>query len=315
MKDSKMSKILVVDDDVDLSELIRAKLVSQGHEVVVVNTGEGAFETAKEVKPDIAMLDIMLPGITGYQICRKLRKDPELYTISILILTALGEEPEMQHGLDQGADDYLAKPFKLEVLTQKVEFLMDLRKSVQVRNSVTNMPGMEAIKREINHRLARGIKIATCYIHVSNFKPYCAAKVKEDQLKALQFIGKILISTRNGVGVYESFIAHVGGASFAVVMNSEDYERYCNSLVEVFDQSSKDLYTSAEVDQGYIVATDRHGVPCNFPLMVLLISVAHNENRDFKNAAKMFEVFTQIQQVNKSEGKSTVYVDRRTSDR
>lgn len=310
-----MSKILVVDDDVDLSELIRTKLVSQGHEVVVVNTGEGAFETAKEIKPDIAMLDIMLPGITGYQICRKLRKDPELYTISILILTALGEEPEMQHGLDQGADDYLPKPFQLEVLTQKVEFLANLRGSILVRNSVTNLPGMEAIKREINHRLARGIKIATCYIEVADFKPYCAAKGKEGQLKALLFISKTLISIRNGVGLYESFIAHVGGASFAVLMNSEDYERYCSALVDAFDQSSKEMYTSAEVDQGHIVATNRRGADGNYPLMVLTIGVAHNENRDFKNAAKMFEVFTQIQQVNKPDGKSTVYVDRRTSDR
>ena len=71
-----MSKILLVDDDIDLADLIKAKLVTQGHDVTVINTGEGAFEAAKEIKPDIAMLDIMLPKITGYQICRKLRKDP-----------------------------------------------------------------------------------------------------------------------------------------------------------------------------------------------------------------------------------------------
>ena len=315
MKVLGMSKILVVDDDVDLAELIRTKLVSQGHDVTVVNTGEGAFELAKQIKPDIAMLDIMLPGITGYQICRKLRRDPELYTISILILTALGEEPEMMHGLDQGADDYLAKPFKLEDLTQKTIFLGSLRESIQKRNNVTNLPGMESIKREINHRLARGIKIAPCYIEVADFKPYCALKGKEGQIKALQFISKTLISTRNGAGIYESFIAHVGGANFAILMNSEDYERYCSALVEAFDQTVKDLYTPTEVAQGYIRATDRRGVDGKYPLMALSIGVTHNENREFKNAAKMFEVFTQLQQVNKPNGKSSVYVDRRTSDR
>ena len=74
----KMSKILLVDDDIDFADLLKTKLSSEGHDVITIYTGEGAFELAKEVKPDIALLDIMLPGGTGYQICRSIRKDPEL---------------------------------------------------------------------------------------------------------------------------------------------------------------------------------------------------------------------------------------------
>lgn len=310
-----MSKILLVDDDQDLAELIRTKLVAHGHEVSVVNTGEGAFEMAKEVKPDIALLDIMLPGMTGYQICRRLRKDPELYNISILILTALGEEPEMLHGLDQGADDYIAKPFKLERLMEKVDNLSTLRDSLTTRNTVTNLPGMDAIKREINHRLARDIKLAVCYIDLYSYKPFAAMKGAEGQRGALALAAKSLVNVRNTIGVYETFIAHVGGASFAILLNSEDYERYCRALIEEFDRSVKSLYTPDEVKQGYIRATDRRGVEGQYPLMSLQIGVAHNENREFKNAAKIFEVFTQLKQVNKPDGASTMYVDRRTADR
>ena len=120
-----MSRILLVDDDIDLAELIKTKLEAEGHEVAMIHTGDGAFELAKKVKPDIALLDIMLPKVTGYQICRRLRKDPELYSVAILILTALGEEPEVMHGIEQGADDYLAKPFKLETLMEKVRWGVD----------------------------------------------------------------------------------------------------------------------------------------------------------------------------------------------
>ncbi|MFP6581610.1 MAG: response regulator [Candidatus Hydrogenedentota bacterium] len=310
-----MSKVLLVDDDVDLAELVRTKLVSQGHEVVVVNTGEGAFEIAKRVKPDIALLDIMLPGITGYQICRKFRKDPELYTISILILTALGDEPEMMHGLDQGADDYVAKPFKLERLTEKIDYLVNLKKSLGNRNSVTNLPGMEAIKREINHRLARGIKMATCYIDLYGYKPYAAAKGREGQRKALELVSSLLVSVRNTIGIYETFIAHVGGASFAILLNSEDYQRYCDALMVDFDRESQSLYTPEEVSQNFLRAADRQGTEGNYPLMSLAIGVTHNENREFKNAANIFEVFTQIQQVNVPDGKSALFVDRRTAER
>ena len=124
-----MSRILIVDDDVDLAELIRTKLTAEGHQGYVINTGEGAFEYAKKVKPEICILDIMLPGVTGYQICRKLRRDPELYKMAILILTALGEEPEILHGLEQGADDYLVKPFKLERLMELADFSSFWRKT------------------------------------------------------------------------------------------------------------------------------------------------------------------------------------------
>ncbi len=310
-----MSKILLVDDDVDLAELIKTKLISQGHEVVVVNHGEGAFEMAKQVKPDIALLDIMLPGVTGFQISRKIRMDPELYPISILLLTALGDEPEMLHGLEQGADDYLTKPFKLEKLIEKVNYLGVLRDSISKRNTVTNYPGMEAVRREINHRLARNIKLAVCYIDLTNFNPYCAAKGKDGQLKALEFISKLIVSVRTGMGVYESFVAHPGGASFAVLLNSEDYERFCNGLIEAFDQRIHELYTADEVKQGYIVARNRRGEDGHYSLMSLFIGVAQNEDRVYKNAKKMFEVLGQIQQIPRDKEKSVFFVDRRTADR
>jgi len=74
----------------------------------------------------------------------------------VIMLTALGEEPEVIHGLEQGADDYIVKPFKLEKLVEKLGFLAGLLESLHGRNAVTNLPGTDAIKREVNHRLARG---------------------------------------------------------------------------------------------------------------------------------------------------------------
>ncbi|HPU98400.1 MAG TPA: response regulator, partial [Candidatus Hydrogenedentes bacterium] len=142
-----MSRILIVDDEVDLTQLIRAKLQAEGHEVYVINTGEGAFEYAKQIKPEICLLDIMLPGVTGYQICRRIRRDPELYKVAILMLTALGEEPEVMHGLEQGADDYLVKPFKFDRLLDKIASMNALLASVHTRNRISNLPGTDAIKR------------------------------------------------------------------------------------------------------------------------------------------------------------------------
>lgn len=310
-----MSKILLVDDDVDLLELIKTKLSAEGHQVDTIETGDGAFELAKKVKPDIAVLDIMLPGVTGYEICRRIRKDPELYRMGILILTALGEEPEVLHGLEQGADDYLAKPFKLNALMEKLNSLSVLIESADARNSVTNLQGTEAVKREINHRLARGSAIAACYIDMVGFKAYCAARGVEGQKKALRFMAKLLTSLTRNMGIYECSIAHMGGEHFVVVLNMEDNERFCATLVQTFDQRVQELYTPQEVSQGYFIALDKRNRETRCPLMALSVGVAHTRHRRFKSAKKMFEVLAQVRQMAQPAGKSVYFVDRRRAER
>lgn len=310
-----MSTILVVDDDVDLAELVRTKLTSEGHKVHTINTGEGAFEMAKKVKPDITLLDIMLPGITGYQICRRIRRDPELYAMAILILTALGEEPEVQHGLEQGADDYLVKPFKLDKLMEKLGFLNNLLKSSVSRNPVTHLPGTDAFKREVNHRLARGISIAACYIDMEGFKAFSASRGPQKQNQALEFLAKLLATLIGSMGIYESFLAHMGGEHFVVLVNFEDGERFCRTLAKTFDDRVKQLYTAQEIEQGFIVARDKQGQEGKYLRMALAIGVAHNEYREFKSAKKILEVLAQVRQKIHPDGKSTVFVDRRRAAR
>lgn len=309
-------RILVIDDDVDLAELIKTKLQSEGHEVGVINTGEGAFEMAKSFKPDIVLLDIMLPGVTGYQICRKIRRDPEIYKTAILILTALGEEPEVLHGLEQGADDYLVKPFKLERLMDKISSLGVLMASVNSRNQITNFPGTDAIKREINHKLARGEQIAVIYVNMTGFKPYCVSRGPEGQKRALNFLADLLVETKKALGIYECFMAHMGGEHFVVLLNASDAEKFCETLISSFDERKKILYTPQEYEAGYITAVDRNGTEIRCPLMALSLGVVHNLYRPFRNAKKMFEVLAQVRQkAQPINGKSVYFVDRRRTDR
>lgn len=310
-----MSRILVVDDDVDLAELIRTKLTAEGHEVFSINSGDGAFELGKQVKPDIIILDIMLPGVTGYQICRKFRKDPELYTVAILILTALGEEPEVLHGLEQGADDYLAKPFRLDALMEKIGSMTTLIEATSRRNPITNLPGTESIKREINFRLARGTAIAACYISIAGFKPYCAVNGKDGQKNALEFMAKTLTQLTRNMGIYESFIAHLGGEHFVVLLNIDDYERFCSTLMTTYDHNVKTLYGEKDLTQGYILATDKNGQQQKCPIMALSIGVAHTQFRTYKTAKKMFETLAQARQMAQANARSAVFVDRRRADR
>jgi len=219
------------------------------------------------------------------------------------------------HGMEQGADDYIVKPFKLDKLSEKISYLDELIDSLKQRNSLTNLPGTEAIKREVNHRLARDTKIAVCYVDMMGFKPFCAAKGREGQLEAVKFMAETLTGLNRSIGIYESFIAHMGSEQFVIMLNLEDYERFCNSLMDTFDQKVKKFYTPEEISQGYIYATNKSGREGKYSLMTLSIGVAHNEFRVFKNAKKIFEVLTQLRKINKPDGKSIMCVDKRRAER
>jgi two-component system phosphate regulon response regulator PhoB len=119
--------VLVVDDEEDLLELVRFNLVRDGYAVAVASTGEDALRMIRRESPDLVVLDLMLPGIDGLEICRRLKADPRTREIPIVMLTAKGEERDVIAGLDRGADDYITKPFSPRVLSARVKALLRRR--------------------------------------------------------------------------------------------------------------------------------------------------------------------------------------------
>jgi DNA-binding response OmpR family regulator len=114
-------KILIVEDELTLQETLAYNLKHQGYEVETAGDGQTAIDKAKQINPDLILLDIMLPGIDGFEVCRILRKD---MSVPILMLTARGDEIDRVVGLEVGADDYLIKPFSMRELIARVKALL-----------------------------------------------------------------------------------------------------------------------------------------------------------------------------------------------
>ncbi len=112
--------ILVVDDEEDIVELVELNIAREGYKVLACGTGEKALEIAHSKLPDMVILDLMLPGIDGLEVCRRLKSHPKTEQIPIVILSAKGEEADIVTGLELGADDYITKPFSGKVLVARV---------------------------------------------------------------------------------------------------------------------------------------------------------------------------------------------------
>ena len=116
-----MARIVVADDDADIRDLIALKLRQGGHEIEAVADGEAAVEACRASRPDLVLLDVMMPGMTGLDACRTLRQDDSFTDVPILLLTARAHDADVARGFTEGATDYVLKPFSPRELAARVE--------------------------------------------------------------------------------------------------------------------------------------------------------------------------------------------------
>lgn len=167
-------KILVIDDEEDILELVRYNLSKESFQVVAANAGEAALELARTNVPDLILLDLMLPGIDGLEVCRRLKSDPDTNRIPIVMLTAKSEDADIVTGLELGADDYITKPFSPRVLLARIRVVLRRRRKeepednevLKIHNMIINPSrhevlideqamGLTATEFKILHFLAR----------------------------------------------------------------------------------------------------------------------------------------------------------------
>ena len=119
--------ILAVEDDEDILELLKYNLAKEGYRVTAVTSGEEGLQLARSTTPDLVLLDLMLPGVDGLEVCRRLRLDAKSRQVPIIMLTAKGEEADIVTGLELGAEDYITKPFSTRVLLARVRAVLRRR--------------------------------------------------------------------------------------------------------------------------------------------------------------------------------------------
>lgn len=119
-----MARILIAEDEPDIRELVAFTLRFAGHEVITTSNGEEAYNKAQEITPDLIMMDVRMPRMTGYDACRAMKQIPSLKDIPVVFLSAKGQDSEIQTGLDAGAEEYLFKPFAPDQLVERVKAIL-----------------------------------------------------------------------------------------------------------------------------------------------------------------------------------------------
>src|SRR2546427_782266 len=164
--------VLVVDDDPDVARFVEVNLRSAGYEVTVASNGEEGFDKAVELRPDLVLLDVMMPKLDGFEVAQRLRRDPRTSSCSIIMLTAKALSADKVLGLSSGADDYIIKPFDPVELLARVKGTLRRAREMRALSPLTGLPGNIRVQEEIRRRVSEENPFALLYADLDHFKAY-----------------------------------------------------------------------------------------------------------------------------------------------
>jgi diguanylate cyclase (GGDEF)-like protein len=227
-------RLMIVEDDIDISNMLRIYFQSQGYDVAVAQRGEDALEMCRQQLPHIIVLDIMLPDMDGYDVCRNLRSNLRTSHIPIIFLTQKDERSDKIHGLELGADDYITKPFDLEELKLRVKNAMTRATIQNLTAPTTGLPSGRLIEDQLRQLIRRDAwGIAYVGIHGFNaFKEEYGFVAGEE---VLRFAAMVLGRTVDTVGTPNDFIGHIGGDDFIVITEQNLVTSIVGDLMQRFD--------------------------------------------------------------------------------
>ncbi|MDY7040013.1 MAG: response regulator [Chloroflexota bacterium] len=269
-------RILVVEDDFDISNMLRIYFDSQGYDVIVAPRGGDALELCRRKLPNIVVLDIQLPDIDGYEVCRQLRGNLRTSHIPIIFLTQRDERSDKIAGLELGADDYITKPFDIEELRLRVQNALRRATYESMTSPTTGLPSGKLIEEQLKLLMSKkGWTIL--YVGINGLEPFNEAYGFVAGNDVLRFTGLILSEAVDEVGTTSDFIGHVGGDDFIIITESGEPERLRDAIVERFDEGVRTFYSFRDREAGHMMITDPTGQEQQVPLMTLSIGLVYDD--------------------------------------
>lgn len=305
--------ILVVDDDPIIARLLEIELVSAGYVVGLASSGEQALEVAQEKRPDLILLDVLMPGMDGFEVARRLRSDPRTLPVSIIMLTATGLSANRLEGLNAGADDYIVKPFDTPELLARVKGVLRRAREVRSQSPLTGLPGYVRIEEEIERRIAAKADFAVLYADLDNFKAFNEFYGFDKGDEVLRHTAIMLKEVAKDAAGPDSFIGHVGGDDFVLVTATALAPSVADTIIENFDGVAPSFYLEEDRARGYIEVENRRGDMQRYPIVSISIGVASSARRVFTHYAEVVAVAAEMKEFTKRTPGSVWASDRRTN--
>src|SRR5215212_179348 len=271
MSEPNKGKILVVDDTVDIATMLQFYFNAKGFQTRMVHRGGEALNTTRQWAPNLILLDINMPDMDGYDVCRQLRANLRTSHVPIIFLTEKTEKSDKIRGLELGVDDYITKPFDMEELHLRAVNTLRRANQESYTHPVTGLPGARLIEEQLKHLLRQSnwaLAMATVnfFTEFNNVYGFVAG---DDGLKT---ISMILADVLNEKGTPQDFLGHIGGPDFVFTTLPENVKAIAEAVVMRFDRDIPLLYSYQDRKAGHMMIQEDRETR-HVPLMTLSIGM------------------------------------------
>jgi CheY-like chemotaxis protein len=283
------SRLLIVEDDIDIANMLEIYFGGLHYEVDIAARGSEALEKTRQRLPHLIVLDIMLPDIDGYEVCRTLRTYTRTSHIPVIFLTQKDERSDKLQGLELGADDYITKPFDIEELRLRVYNAIARSERESLTEPHTNLPSGQLIEeqlREIIHKEG-WVFIDIRLTHFDAFKE-AYGFVASDNI--LRFTAMLIGEVIDEFGTINDFVGHTGNDHFVIITSEECSAIVRDKLIERFSEEILTHYNYLDRQKGYIEFSGNGGEKEQSPVISLSIGAVSPGEHGFTDIREITEL-------------------------
>ena len=295
------ARLLVVEDDVDIGNMLKIYFGGMDFDVDVAVRGSDALEKTKQVLPHLIVLDIMLPDIDGYEVCRNLRTNLRTSHIPVIFLTQKDERSDKLQGLELGADDYITKPFDIEELKLRVQGAIKRSERESLTDPRSGLPAGRLIENQLRTIIReRGWALLDAGINnFDSFKNVYGFVAADDVLRfSAMLIGEVV----DELGNASDYIGHAGGDNFIIITTDEKAEAIKSRLRERFDQEVLTHYNFIDRQQGFVQTPMSDGTTVKVPFMTMSIGVVSPRQHSFADIREITELSAEARRQDSAAG-------------
>ncbi len=288
-------KILIVEDDSDTSDMLCFYFEAQNYEVLAAEWGKDALEMCQQMVPDLIILDIRLPDINGYEVCRQLRDNPRTSHTPVIFLTEKKEREDKITGLKLGAVDYITKPFDIQELRLKVRNTLRRASHKSLFSPTTGLPGSQLLKEHLDLLIGRA-NWALLSIDLEGlecFKEAYGFVVSSDLIRATAMI---ISNAAQETGSGNDFVYQAGDGEFIVVTAPDTVEELRAKILTRLQRAIRYFYSIKDREAGCISLKCAEGEK-KVPLMSVAVGIMTDESASFHDAGQILEATTQTRQI------------------
>lgn len=280
-------RILVVEDDFDISNMLRIYFSGQGYDVQVAPRGGDALTLTRKQLPQLIVLDIMLPDMDGYAVCKELRQTTRTSHIPIIFLTQKDERSDKIAGLELGADDYITKPFDIEELKLRVKNAIDRVDREKSMDPRSGLPSSKLIEEQLRELMRTQDTWNYVDLKINNFSVFEEVYGPMAGTEVLRFVAILLSETIDQFGTPDDFAGHPGYDVFVVITYSAKAQTLKDTIIERFNEEVKQHYSFIDRERGHIVVESSGETK---PLMTMSAGVVSNATQRFADIREITEL-------------------------